>query len=229
MIDMSADRLHLHERGFVVSAPLFDAAECSQLASALSRLPQGQAGSRNMLTEPWCIRLAHRLRTHPQIAPLLPLSSVAVQCTLFEKSRERNWLVGMHQDLSIPVRERVEHPALSGWSEKEGGLFVQPPDDVLDALVAVRLHIDRCGEKDGALRIVPGSHRHGRLRGDAAARLRDASGETTCPVERGAAMAMKPLLLHASAKTVGSGERRVLHVVFGPPSLPCGLHWRHAV
>ena len=64
--------------------------------------------------------------------------AVAVQCTYFEKSADRNWLVPIHQDLAIPVARRVEHPALRGWSHKEGSLFVQPPADVLAQLVAVR-------------------------------------------------------------------------------------------
>src|SRR4051812_114307 len=51
---------------------------------------------------------------------VLPRGAVAVQCTLFDKSADKNWLVALHQDLSIPVPERVTHPDCSGWSEKEG-------------------------------------------------------------------------------------------------------------
>ena len=56
----------------------------------------------------------------------------------------------VHQDLSIPVREKVPHPALSGWSLKQGTCFVQPPLDVLQQLVAVRVHLD--GGTPGRLR-----------------------------------------------------------------------------
>jgi len=38
---------------------------------------------------------------------------------------------------------------------------------------------------------------------------------------------MRPLLLHASSKSSGSSRRRVLHFLFGPPVLPCGLRWAH--
>jgi len=67
------------------------------------------------------------LKHHAGIEPHLPEGALAVQCALFDKSPERNWLVAPHQDLSIPVRDRVESPACSGWSVKEGVTFVQPP------------------------------------------------------------------------------------------------------
>jgi ectoine hydroxylase-related dioxygenase (phytanoyl-CoA dioxygenase family) len=135
----------------------------------------------------------------------------------------------MHQDLSIPVRARIDHESLSGWSDKDGMLFVQPPDEVLDQLVAVRLHIDACGLEDGPLRVVPGSHVSGRLSVAEAQQTRERSGETPCEVSQGGALVIKPLLLHASSKASGQSRRRVLHFVFGPRRLPCGLSWRTAV
>jgi ectoine hydroxylase-related dioxygenase (phytanoyl-CoA dioxygenase family) len=105
---------------------------------------------------------------------------------------------------------------------------VQPPVEVLDQLVAVRLHIDECGVDDGALKVVAGSHRHGRLADADAIALRDARGAVTCPVPRGGAMLMRPLLLHASSKATGASRRRVLHFLFGPRRLPLGLGWAHA-
>lgn len=154
---------------------------------------------------------------------------MAVQCTYFEKSAGQNWLVAMHQDLSIPVAERVSGSGLQGWSEKEGELFVQPPTAVLERLVAVRLHLDECSPTDGPLRVVPGSHTSGRLGPDAASRRRDLHGEVVCTARRGDVLVMRPLLLHASSKAHGTSRRRVLHFLFGPRHLPLGLAWRHAV
>jgi hypothetical protein len=50
-----------------------------------------------------------------------------------------------------------------------------------------------------------------------------------CTLERGDVLVMRPLLLHASSKASGFGMRRVLHFLFGPPTLPNGLRWPHAV
>jgi ectoine hydroxylase-related dioxygenase (phytanoyl-CoA dioxygenase family) len=148
---------------------------------------------------------------------------------LFDKSPEKNWLVALHQDLSIPVKHRVQSSECSGWSEKEGPLYVQPPVSVLEQLVAVRIHIDDCPEESGALRVVAKSHLEGRLSRDRAEALRLEHGETAVPVDRGGALVMRPLILHASSKATSLSQRRVLHFVFGPPRLPLGLEWRWAV
>ncbi len=215
--------------GYAVTAPLFDDSECRTLDAHLPAIAPSMAGSRFLLDAGWCQTLARSLRNHPSLASLLPRGFVAVQCTLFEKSLDRNWLVPLHQDLSIPVLARSDHPALTGWSEKEGNIFVQAPVDVLESLVAVRLHIDACALEDGPLKVVPGSHRYGRIHQAGIAALRAAHGEAACPAARGAALVMRPLLLHASSKATGHSRRRVLHFLFAPPLLPFGLQWRHAV
>ena len=148
---------------------------------------------------------------------------MAGQCTLFDKSPEKNWLVALHQDLSIPVKFLVDSPDCSGWSEKEGRVYVQPPISVLEQLVAVRIHLDECPVESGALRVVPGSHLEGPLSRERAEALRSLHDETVVPVARGGALILRPLLLHASSKTTSGTPRRVLHFVFGPPKLPLGL------
>ena len=160
---------------------------------------------------------------------LLGTDFAAIQCTYFEKSPSQNWLVSLHQDLSIPLRERTKYSVCRAWSEKEGVLFAQPPHDVLEHLVAVRLHLDDSLRSNGPLRVVPGSHRHGRLTPDQARTLRLAFGEQECLVSRGGVLVMRPLILHASSKSETSAPRRVLHFVFGPRRLPHGLEWQIAI
>lgn len=189
----------------------------------------GQGGTRSLLAQPWCAALARQLRADPVLASCLPPDHVAVQCNYFEKSARRNWLVSIHQDLSIPVARRVDEPSLRGWSEKEGTLFVQAPLSVLEQLVAVRLHLDDCGAADGPLRVVPGSHRRGIIASEDAAAARAAGLEVEVTAHAGDVLALRPLLLHASSKGSGGGRRRVLHMVFGPRALPHGLDWAIAV
>ena len=105
-------------------------------------------------------------------------------------------------------------------------MFVQPPVSLLENVLTLRLHVDECNERNGALRVVPGSHRLGRLAADEAGRAKEARGEVYVRVPRGGAMIMKPLLLHASSKASIGGMRRVLHFVFGPAELPGALRWR---
>jgi Phytanoyl-CoA dioxygenase (PhyH) len=214
------------EDGFAVLPALLGDAESAGIADAMARRPA--AGARDLLDEPWCAKLAHRLQSDARLIDAIPRAHVPVQCTAFEKSPQHNWLVAIHQDLAIPVAARVDHAALGGWSDKGGTWFVQPPVGVLEQLVALRLHVDDCGLDDGPLKVVAGSHRGGRLGDAEAIALRDARGAVACPVPRGGAMLMRPLLLHASSKATGSGRRRVLHFLFGPPRLPYGLAWAHA-
>jgi len=213
------------ESGFFVTGPVLSHDECDWVIGQLEGISFDLAGTRNLLRLPWCVELASRIRAHAKISAFLPATAVAVQCTLFEKSNHRNWLVPWHQDLTIPVRERVSHPDLTVWSAKEGGIYVQPPNSVLENLVASRLHIDDCNADNGPLRIVPGSHRFGRHDAESARTVRRANGEIKCRVTRGGVVLMRPLLLHASSNATGPGQRRVLHFLFGPQTLPCGLEW----
>jgi len=215
----------LDRQGFALVPHLLDGSECDAMAHRLARAQAGRAGTRALLSQPWCRDLANHLSGHAALAGLLPPELVAAQCTYFEKSASRNWLVPVHQDLGIPVAERVPHPQLRGWSQKEGVLHVQAPAELLQRLVAVRLHVDDCSAADGPLRVIPGSHLQGPLDESAVAALRQAAGEVVCVAPRGSALVMRPLLLHASSKASGTSLRRVLHVLFGPRELPLGLRW----
>lgn len=210
--------------GFALVPSLLSAAQCDEISQCLEAVNKPGAGTRLLLREAWCASLANKLMAHPDVQAALPSRARAVQCTYFEKSAARNWLVPLHQDLSIPVRDRVDHPALSGWSEKEGAVFVHAPDNVLEQLLAVRVHLDDCSAEDGPLRVVPGSHRLGRVEPATAAQAAQTAA-MAISARRGDALLMRPLVLHASSKASGSSLRRVLHFVFGPELLPFGLVW----
>lgn len=214
------------EDGFVILEDPLSAEVCMRTSDRLRA--EGDPGSRNLLREGWCSELIEELRERADVSDLVPNSHIAVQCTYFEKSASTNWLVAVHQDLSIPVQNKVVHSSFTGWSQKEGVSYVQPPIEVLNELVALRVHLDTCGASDGPLRVVPGSHRLGRVSAASAIEARKTIGETICVVPQGALMVMRPLLLHASSKASGQSRRRVLHILFGPPLLPHGLQWRQA-
>lgn len=223
----SAARLSppFEQSGFAVIAGVLAAEECVEIAR---RVPSsGDPGGRHLLAADWCVALAAAIRGQPRVAELIPPDYVAVQCLWFEKSISTNWLVALHQDLGIPVAARSADPALAGWSEKQGVLHVQPPVEVLEQLIAIRLHLDDCDADDGPLMVVPGSHRLGRLAPEAASRCRAERGEVACLAARGSIVAMRPLLLHSSSRATGGSQRRVLHFLFGPRMLPHGLRWRY--
>ncbi|HTE15602.1 MAG TPA: phytanoyl-CoA dioxygenase family protein [Burkholderiales bacterium] len=222
-----AQSLQFETDGYAITPPLLTTDECAAITAQLSEQPS--VCTRNALRSAWCAALARDLLNRPELAAIMPPAPVAVQCTLFEKSPSQNWLVALHQDVTIPVAKRVNHPTLQGWSRKEGSLFVQPPVSVLEELVAVRIQLDDCEGVEGVLRVVTKSHVYGRLEHEAAYALRDRTGETLCPVPRGGALVMRPLLLHASSKLSAPVTRRVLHFLYGSSHLPLGLDWAIAV
>ncbi len=216
--------MQLAAHGFTLVQSLLSEAQCNDVSRSLVAADTRGAGSRRLLHKAWCADLACKVMAHPDVREALPARARAVQCTFFEKSAAKNWLVPIHQDLSIPVSHRVDHPALSGWSEKEGAIFVQAPDRVLEQMLAVRVHVDDCSPEDGPLRVVPGSHELGRVE-PAQAAIAGRTAGVVVPAKRGDALLMRPLVLHASSKSSGSSLRRVLHFVFGPEVLPYGLAW----
>jgi hypothetical protein len=216
---------HFSQNGYAIIPKVLNQARLSHLQKLFA--PSNQfAGDRCLLEHEWCKQLAREIRQHPDIAQLIPIDHLAVQCTYFEKSTELNWLVPIHQDLSIPVAEKVASPALIGWSIKDGNTFVQAPIPILAKMVALRLHIDPCVEEDGPLRVIAGSHLDGKVSAEQAIRIKNTASIMTCEIQAGGVIAMRPLLLHMSSKATGTGRRRLLHFVFAPPDLPFGLKWK---
>lgn len=150
----------LAQLGFATLPGLISPTRVAQLQALAADLTP--AAARNALDLPWCRELAHELSALPDVRQALQAAVgpdvLAVQCTLFDKSAERNWLVAWHQDLSLPLAERHEAAGWSGWSSKHGVVFAQPPTALLARVLALRLHLDDCGPEDGALRVRPGSH-----------------------------------------------------------------------
>ena len=168
------------------------------------------------------------------IEPILGRDAFLVKGMLFDKSADANWGVFWHQDLSVPVRihDAEKAPALEGygpWTRKGGIQCVQPPVHILERMLAVRLHLDPCTPGNGPLRVLPGSH--------AQARLSDAETEAwtrtqsprECLCGSGAAVVMRPLLLHSSPKCTEPTRRRVLHFEFAADDLPYPLDWHERI
>lgn len=199
---------------------------CDELRALTDALDLEGPGTRRLLARPWCQAFAREVHRQPALRDLLPPSYCALQCTYFEKSSRQNWLVPVHQDLSVPVAAVAEAPGWGPWSSKEGSIFVQPPIKLLEALVAVRMHLDPCAMEDGPLVVVPGTHRQGAINPEDAAALR--GHEQVCTANAGDALVFRPLLLHRSSKASGTSRRRVLHLLFGPSSPAPGVEWERA-
>jgi ectoine hydroxylase-related dioxygenase (phytanoyl-CoA dioxygenase family) len=156
---------------------------------------------------------------------LLGPAARVTKLTVFDKTPRANWKVPFHQDLTIAVADRREVEGFGPWSVKDGVVHVQPPVAVLQRIVAVRIHLDATPAENGALRVLAGTHRMGRLTREQISELRGQVPETVCPVEEGGAMVLSPLLVHASSPAASPRRRRVLHFELCSIPLPGGLAW----
>ncbi len=183
---------------------------------------------RSLLSVPIVREVAVSNPVRALLGAVLGPKCFAVRGIFFNKTRESNWKVVWHQDLTVAVRERREVYGFGPWTIKAGIVHVQPPADIMSRVLAVRLHLDESGPDNGPLRVIPRSHKHGRFStGDVAQwQTRDS---IACTIPRGGALLMRPLLLHASSACKVSKPRRVIHLEFAVDELPGGLEWHDRV
>jgi ectoine hydroxylase-related dioxygenase (phytanoyl-CoA dioxygenase family) len=98
--------------------------------------------------------------------------------------------------------------------------------ELLEQMLTIRLHVDAADQSNGALRVIPGSHRKGRLSPDQIRELRSEHGEVLCAVPAGGAFLMRPLLLHASGRSTSPRHRRILHIEYAAFQLPEEIGWQ---
>lgn len=228
MLSTPEQNQHCQQQGYVILPQIFSTQTCDHLGSHLRGIAETRPGSRRLLMYNWCRELAKKLKSHPVVSPLLGPNPVISQCTYFDKSWDQNWLVALHQDVSIAVQPNAA-AARCGVVDKEGMAFVQPPVDILEQLVALRVYLDDSTPDNGPLKVVPGSHQYGRLSTPKIPQLRDQWGEVSCLVPKGGVLVMKPLILHGSMKMTLPSQRRVLHFLGGPSHLIQGLVWHEAI
>jgi ectoine hydroxylase-related dioxygenase (phytanoyl-CoA dioxygenase family) len=157
------------------------------------------------------------------LAPILGEDFFCVRALLFDKNPNANWKVPFHQDLTIEVQNRIEEDSFGPWSHKAGVLCAQPPRETLETMLTLRLHCDDCDSRNGALRVLAGSHQMGKLSAAKIQELRQTTREVVCEVPAGGVLLMRPLLLHASSPAVSPRHRRVLHFDFSARDLPLGF------
>ena len=149
-----------------------------------------------------------------------------VKSIYFDKPPSSNWVVGWHQDTTISVNEQLDIPGYKNWTFKNGLAAVQPPLDKLKWNFTLRIHLDDCDSKNGALNVVPQSHKCGILNTAKLKEIIENESPRCCSVKSGGVMLMHPLTLHSSRRSENDLNRRVIHLEFSKESLPGKLQWR---
>jgi len=215
----------IQQDGFAVIPICLDEAT---LGSLSQQFDDTHTPERNLLSNPSIRALAASRRVREVIEALLGPKCFAVRGIFFNKTRASNWKVVWHQDLTIAVRDRKDVEGFGPWTTKAGVLHVQPPPEILGGMLAIRLHLDESGPENGPLRVIPASHRAGRLSAEEISEW-NKQNSVTCTVPRGGALAMRPLLLHASSACAAPKSRRVIHLEFAAEELPQGLTWHDRI
>jgi hypothetical protein len=201
------------------------AAELAQLRAAMERYPQDRAGLRIVGDVALQALLGPHGPIGSLIAKLCGLPLKPVRAVYFDKGDGNNWSLGWHQDRTIAVQDRVDHPDFGPWTRKQGILHVQPPFPIIAAMRTVRIHLDAVPQDNAPLLIVPGSHRQGLVSEHLVESHVQAGPIAQCLAEAGDIWLYHTAILHASKRSAPGGRRRVLQVDYAGSELPDGMQW----
>jgi ectoine hydroxylase-related dioxygenase (phytanoyl-CoA dioxygenase family) len=206
----------LEENGFAVLPSAFSRAFADRVLEEIARLSpeRSRAGVRHALG----LGPVAELARHPILSEIargvLGADAFPYRATLFEKSRDANWLVVWHQDTALPFRSRLEVGGWGPWSVKRQVHYAHAPAAALAAVLALRVHLDDSTLNNGPLRVLPRTHTLGVLSDDEIHELSSRISPADCIVSKGGVVAMRPLLVHASSKSRSQVPRRVLHIEY---------------
>lgn len=142
-----------------------------------------------------------------------------VRLVAFNKSSSANWSVPWHQDRVIAVAEKKEDQRHSNWVSKGGFWHCEPPTELLEKMIFVRIHLDASNRSNGALELALGSHRHGLIEAMHARDVAETSEVEVCDAQPGDVLIAKALIVHRSKSAESKNERRALRVDFAPRGL----------
>jgi hypothetical protein len=180
-------------------------------------------GARNLLRLwPGAISLVRAPGLARHLLRMLGSRTGVVRGLYFDKPPGNSWALPWHRDLTVAVKKHGPLDRFRKPTIKAGVPHVEAPVELLGTMIAVRIHLDDVTDKNGPLRVIPGSHALDRASG---AHDREPA-ILTCAA--GDVLLMRPLLLHASGHSEPDhrGHRRIIHLELAPASrLPDRYEW----
>jgi hypothetical protein len=189
------------------------------------RQREGQVyAARNVLT--LCPEIVDLWKTTALIQLLITLlgkETGLVRALYFDKPPAQSWSLPWHKDVLIAVKSPVcQSPRYSPIRNRLGVPHCEPPLDVLQSMLTLRLHIDEVTEENGPLEVMLNSHQQGKE-----ILLKGLQHETVYS-PKGGLFVMHRLIAHASGKSYPETKlhRRILHLEFASSSrLPDDYEW----
>ena len=143
----------------------------------------------------------------------------------FDKPPERSWSLPWHKDMTIAVKDNsMRSNYFTNPTRKAGIDHVEAPTSVLTQMLTLKIHLDDVTEHNGALQVIPGSHKTNDMKHD------PGNAPKSIYLDAGDVLAMRPLITHCSGNsTVGTNlHRRIIHLEFAAnQQLPDQYRWHH--
>ncbi len=217
--------LRFDEDGAQILAGALDPPACLAIEQAIESLPNDVPGVRIGSAPALRAMLASDGRIGSIAASGLSPDARPVRAVLFDKTAARNWALGWHQDRTIVVEQRADVNGFGPWTVKAGLIQVEPPFAILERMVTIRVHLDPVDATNAPLRIVPGSHRLGRLPEASIKHVVEERGERLCLANRGDVWLYATPIVHSSRAANPPRRRRVLQIDYAAADLPVPLRW----
>ncbi len=166
-----------------------------------------------------------KLLFNENLKAFLPKEYFLTKSIFFDKPGNSNWFVSFHQDLSITVKEKTYVEGYQKWTHKKGQYGVIPPKEILENTITIRIHLDDTDSQNGALYVIPKSHKNGVVRVETV----NVERSHVCEIKQGGIMLMKPLTFHASKRSTEDRNRRVIHLEFNNRELKKPLEWKERI
>jgi ectoine hydroxylase-related dioxygenase (phytanoyl-CoA dioxygenase family) len=208
-----------HNNGLLWLRGALSTADCETLGAALG--PENKPGARRALDGSENTALSPITKAIQANWP----NHRPVRLVSFDKSNAVNWAVPWHQDRIITVKERVDMDGYTNWSQKAGVWHCEPPLDVLNKMLFVRVHLDGATAENGAMEIALGSHKNGAVPSGQADTIAQRHTHALTTAEAGDILILPMLTLHRSRTSKTATPRRTLRIDYAANALPPPLQW----
>ena len=148
-----------------------------------------------------------------------------VRVVSFAKTDDANWQVPWHQDRVIAVQEKADIDGFGNWSKKSDQWHCEPPVQILEDMLFVRVFLDPCNAETGGMEFSVGSHVAGLIPFGDAVEMSEAYLNEIEEAEAGDILVLPMLTLHRSRPAETVNNRRVLRIDYARDALPEPLHW----
>jgi Phytanoyl-CoA dioxygenase (PhyH) len=228
----------IEERGYTVLADVFPPAAVAEILQSLTAALDASAsagaalrsaegavyGARNVLSLwPAVADVAGQSPLPEALTAVLGPRYGLVRGLYFDKPPGQTWALPWHKDLTVAVRDnRLPSTRFNKPTTKASVPHAEAPQELLEAMLTARIHLDDVTEENGPLKVVPGSHRTGKE-----LRLGDVAPQSVL-VRRGDVLLIRPLVAHCSGRSDPETRRhrRILHLEFAAaPELTDGYEW----